>query len=54
MFFKKVFDHQGNYKCRVEFLNGMIERPSDIYIDSEGFLYVTCYLRHCIKKFKFI
>ena len=49
----QIYDDEGNYKCDLEF-DEKIVRPSDIHIDSEGFLYVTCFIQHTIKKYKFI
>jgi hypothetical protein len=50
------------YQCKIEFLrqtdrgtmSEKIVRPSDIYVDSDGFLYISCFIGNCVKKFKLV
>lgn len=44
----------GRYKCDIEFFEDKVIRPSDIHVDSEGYLYVSCFIQHCVKKFKLV
>lgn len=41
----------GKYKCEIEF-DEKITRPSDIHLDADGYLYVSCFLQQCVKKYK--
>lgn len=50
---KKVYGPDGHFKCDLEF-NEKIVRPSDICVDDHGFLYVTCFIQHCIKKYRLV
>lgn len=49
-----MYDQNGKYKCDIMFLGEKIVRPSDIYVDHEGYLYVSCFIQHCVKKYKLI
>ncbi|RNA02859.1 tripartite motif-containing 3-like isoform X1 [Brachionus plicatilis] len=48
----QIYDQNGIYRCDIMFLGEKIVRPSDIYIDHEGYLYVSCFIQHCVKKYK--
>ncbi|CAF0934493.1 unnamed protein product [Brachionus calyciflorus] len=50
----QIYDANGRYKCEVMFCGEKIIRPSDIYVDPEGFLYVSCFIQQCVKKYKLI
>lgn len=47
----QIYNGEGMYKCDLE-LDNNIQRPSDIYLDSENNLYVSCFISHNVKKFK--
>ena len=49
-----MYDDEGNYKCDVKFLEEKISRPSDIHVDPEGYLYVSCFIQHCIRQYKIV
>lgn len=49
----QVYDGQGFYKCDLDF-DEKIGRPSDIHLDSEGYLYISNFMQHDVKKFKLI
>lgn len=50
----QVYDPKGIYKCDVEIIDHRLVRPSDLYLDTDGYLYVANFTQHNIKKFKLL
>ncbi len=48
----QIFDAHGKYASEIEFVDERIIRPSDIHYDTDGYLYVSCFIQQCVKKYK--
>lgn len=50
----QVYNGEGDYKCDLEITGDKLVRPSDIHLDVEGFLYVSCFTQQTVKKYRLI